>query len=479
MPQNPPKKTSNEGFLVTVNEEEHSTTYHTLIHAPLNLHSLTDMIYLLSLIRSSILFLQLALPLFNVVSGCSFIVTNFNTTIDELNKANYYIQFRGPDATNVENINGWTFLHNLLSMTGTPTLQPFSDDDVVALFNGEIYNYLNLAEQLSGDNNQLVVRSDGHVLIPAYRKWGREFIKHLHGEFAIILVDFRENVVVLSTDVFSTKPLWYGSYDCSGTVIGKCFVAASYETGLEALGVPASERHMADANQVVVLSIVNSTFSLLQNYRVFDFDLKQYKNTTDDWQEAFIKAVMVRVTGIKHRLFIGLSGGFDSGAIMLALEMLQKNLFAYHVKTRADSDDIIKQRIDFCQFAESTIIEVSQDQYNTEKQWLEKRCEPYQYQEKAGGQYGINVYEDKASIGLSLILQQVRKLGGLIYLSGSGADETISDYGINGNKIFGHSNFAGVFPTKPVRYIPLALILWGDTARLFNERRNNWWCSWN
>ena len=224
-------------------------------------------------------------------------------------------------------------------------------------------------------------------------EWGQGFIKRLHGEFAIVLVDFRENVIILSTDVFSTKPLWYGTYDCTTTAMGKCFVAASYETGLEVLGVPASERHMANANQVVVLSTAtNSAFREIQRYQVFDFDLTQHKNTTDDWQEKFIKAVLVRVTGIKHRLFIGLSGGFDSGAIMLALEMLQENFFAYHVKTRGDSADVIRQRIDFCQYATSVLIEVSQDQYEHEKQWLEKRCEPYQYQEKAGDQYGFKVY---------------------------------------------------------------------------------------
>ena len=90
-------------------------------------------------------------------------------------------------------------------MTGTPTLQPFTDDNnVVALFNGEIYNYIDLAEELSSssgsENKNNMTLSDGYVLIPAYRKWGRKFINHLHGEYAIILVDFKENIVILSTD---------------------------------------------------------------------------------------------------------------------------------------------------------------------------------------------------------------------------------------------------------------------------------------
>lgn len=69
----------------------------------------------------------------NRVYGCSFFVSNFNATAmadgKTLARANYYNRFRGPDATNIEYVHGWTFLHNLLSMTGTFTLQPFVDTD--------------------------------------------------------------------------------------------------------------------------------------------------------------------------------------------------------------------------------------------------------------------------------------------------------------------------------------------------------------
>lgn len=54
--------------------------------------------------------------------------------------------------------------------------------------------------------------------------------------------------------------------------------------------------------------------------------------------------------------------------------------------------------------------------------------------------------QDPASSGLSFILQEVRRRGILVYLSGTGADEIISDYGHAGKKIFPHSNFGGLFP---------------------------------
>ena len=56
--------------------------------------------------------------------------------------------------------------------------------------------------------------------------------------------------------------------------------------------------------------------------------------------------------------------------------------------------------------------------------------------------------DDHASVGLSAILSESRPTGGLIYLSGSGADETISDYSIDGEPVFCHSCFRGVFPAN-------------------------------
>ena len=117
-------------------------------------------------------------------AACSFAVANFNMTSDPSRWAfaNRYNQRRGPDATQVVGSHDWTFAHNLLSMTGAFTRQPFVSDDgqVLCVFNGEIYNFRNLATELAGDENAYA--SDGYSLIPAYRKWGASFPSHLEGE---------------------------------------------------------------------------------------------------------------------------------------------------------------------------------------------------------------------------------------------------------------------------------------------------------
>ena len=57
--------------------------------------------------------------------ACSFLVASFDVGGAQLNESNRFNQRRGPDVTNVVRARGWTFVHNLLSITGPATPQPF------------------------------------------------------------------------------------------------------------------------------------------------------------------------------------------------------------------------------------------------------------------------------------------------------------------------------------------------------------------
>jgi asparagine synthetase B (glutamine-hydrolysing) len=93
---------------------------------------------------------------------------------------NRRIRRRGPDATCGLTAGGMTFVHNLLSTTGACLPQPFVEDDIVCVYNGQIYN-------------QPFTRSDGEVLIPLYKKHGVSFARQLDGEFAIAPLRFRQS----------------------------------------------------------------------------------------------------------------------------------------------------------------------------------------------------------------------------------------------------------------------------------------------
>ena len=147
---------------------------------------------------------------------CSFTITNKKIN---LNNTNFLSQKRGPDLTNTFEENGISFLHNLLHLTGDKTKQPFYQDDIVCVFNGEIYNYKSL-----GNYN-----TDGECLIPMYKEFGFEFAKQLDGEFSICIIDFKKSRLMLFNDTFATKPLWFAGQENDWGV-------ASYESSLKLAG---------------------------------------------------------------------------------------------------------------------------------------------------------------------------------------------------------------------------------------------------
>ena len=111
---------------------------------------------------------------------CSILCSNLIN--GDYDKHNFYLKMRGPDNTNVIEEGDYTFLHNLLSMTGEFTIQPFVSEDIVCLYNGEIYNYEEFGNY----------KSDGECLIPLYKEFGETFTRKLTGEFAILLFDFKK-----------------------------------------------------------------------------------------------------------------------------------------------------------------------------------------------------------------------------------------------------------------------------------------------
>ena len=199
---------------------------------------------------------------------CSFLFTD--QKIDDFDYTNHYMKFRGPDSTNQVEVNEYTFAHNLLSITGDFVEQPFinHEDEIVCVYNGQIYNYSEFGKY----------KSDGECLIPLYKKYGDKFIQKLDGEFAIVLVDFKKKLFIISTDVFATKPLWYS--------IGSSLIVASYESAVKSLRKNATK---LDGNITRVYSL--ETRELVNELPVYEFDLNQHKTSFDDWNIAFENSI--------------------------------------------------------------------------------------------------------------------------------------------------------------------------------------------
>lgn len=88
-----------------------------------------------------------------------------------------------------------------------PVFSP--DRDVVVVFNGEIYNHVELREELKAEGYQFRTRCDTEVVLAAYLHWGKSSFAHLRGMFAIALWVQSERRLILARDRVGIKPLYY------------------------------------------------------------------------------------------------------------------------------------------------------------------------------------------------------------------------------------------------------------------------------
>jgi asparagine synthase (glutamine-hydrolysing) len=86
----------------------------------------------------------------------------------------------------------------------------FSADGAFAIvYNGEIYNYIELREELRARNHVFRTESDTEVLIAAYAEWGTDCLTRLNGMFALALWDARQRRLLVARDRFGEKPIFY------------------------------------------------------------------------------------------------------------------------------------------------------------------------------------------------------------------------------------------------------------------------------
>ncbi|MEO0311641.1 MAG: hypothetical protein RIQ89_1298 [Bacteroidota bacterium] len=118
---------------------------------------------------------------------------------------------RGPDAEGLWHHENVMLGHRRLSIIdlSESANQPFEFLNYVAVFNGEIYNYLELKKELVSFGYQFTTDSDTEVLIAAYDKWKDKFVKRLNGMWAVAIWNKTLNSLFLSRDRIGKKPLFY------------------------------------------------------------------------------------------------------------------------------------------------------------------------------------------------------------------------------------------------------------------------------
>jgi asparagine synthase (glutamine-hydrolysing) len=122
------------------------------------------------------------------------------------------LKHRGPDGSSIRIDGPAGLAHARLSIIDLEGgWQPVANEDesVWVVFNGEIFNYLELRPELEKRGHRFRTRSDTEVIVHLYEDYGLDFVDHLNGQFAIALWDQRRGRLVLARDRTGIRPLFY------------------------------------------------------------------------------------------------------------------------------------------------------------------------------------------------------------------------------------------------------------------------------
>ena len=126
---------------------------------------------------------------------------------------------RGPNGSGSRNLMLGEFhvvlLHSRLAIIDLDPRsdQPYAADGYTLVFNGEIYNYLELRADLELLGHDFRTSSDTEVVLRAYQQYGEDCFDRFEGMWALALHDQRKQTLVLSRDRFGEKPLYYANWD--------------------------------------------------------------------------------------------------------------------------------------------------------------------------------------------------------------------------------------------------------------------------
>ncbi|MEI6153291.1 MAG: asparagine synthase (glutamine-hydrolyzing) [Deltaproteobacteria bacterium] len=125
------------------------------------------------------------------------------------------MRHRGPDAEGIFALKRVGLGHRRLSIIdrNESANQPMQHNQLIITYNGEIYNYVELRNELKMCGHHFKTRSDTEVILHAYEEWGTDTFSRFIGMWALAIYDQDKGHIILSRDRFGIKPLYYINMD--------------------------------------------------------------------------------------------------------------------------------------------------------------------------------------------------------------------------------------------------------------------------
>lgn len=349
---------------------------------------------------------------------------------------------RGPDSTGFFNLGEHGILgHNRLAIIslGEDSNQPFASEDgrFVMVFNGEIYNYLELREELK-PYHCFKTQSDTEVLLAAFRQWGTNCVHKLNGMFAFAIWDTQTHKLFAARDRFGVKPFHYSQHKNK-------FLFASEIKTLWAAGIPRipkqqvwagyfaygsygmpDETFWEDVNQLPAghfLILQNGKLQIKQWYNFVE-NIKQAGTPTNEkaireqWLALALDSIKLRFRA-DVEIGFNVSGGLDSSLLL----GLVKHLFGENNAIKAFSFFTGDIRYDELPWVRELIAHT-----NFPLNEVKLTADEVPALARTVGEYQDEPYGGIPTLAYSKIFQSARRQNVVVLLDGQGMDEAWAGY---------------------------------------------------
>ena len=367
--------------------------------------------------------------------------TGFKNNIVLAENANKIQKHRGPDCQQIWSDDNISLAHTRLSIIDLSESgdQPFTKDNLVIVFNGEIYNYIELQQKLENEQHvEFISSSDTEVVLEMYRCYKKECLNYLIGMFVFAIYDKTSQETFIARDHFGIKPLFYtrisDGFAFSSELktitkvpgFDKSINSKSLVSCLNYLWVSGNETMFNNCYKLPPAHYL--TYSKSDGLKIEKYWELDDKIINENGEKTIVNdlANIVEASVMRHMVAdvpvsTFLSGGLDSSLIAVLAKKKNSQLSAYTIGT-SSKDKKVEQMPDdekYAKMVASTfhldhhIIKISPDILSELPNIVATLDEPI------GDPSAINTY---------LICKAAREKGVKVLLSGMGADEIFFGY---------------------------------------------------
>ncbi len=310
--------------------------------------------------------------------------------------------------------------------------QPMYNEDgsLVITFNGEIYNFLELREELVAAGHDFKTRSDTEVLVHGFEEWGEELPKRLRGMYAFVIHNIKDGSLFGCRDIFGIKPFYYANMNGSFIFGSEIKGFLPHPDFKKQMNEEALAHYLSFQYSAVEETFFKNVYKLTPGHyftykdgemkiiRYFRPDFKAEEGTLEEWAELTDKAVRESVAAHKIAdVEVGsfLSSGIDSSYIAEAANV--DKTFTVGFKSKNDQYNEINYAKDF---AKTINVENIAKEITPEEYWENFPKIQYQMDEPLADPAAIALY-----FVSKLAAEHVK-----VVMSGEGADELFGGYRI-------------------------------------------------